>query len=136
MRPPDNSGGAPAQERRPAPAASPRRDAAPSIAPGAHRAGLLALSAERDLWLRRLLAAERAAYRRGAEHGWKQGYEQACADQQAAWHAVAWRVARGDPRSHAQLEAERWKVHGEPRTRETFGRPHPADRRPRTEAAP
>jgi hypothetical protein len=81
---------------------------ASTVTAGTDRAGLLALSRERDLWLRRLLAAERAAYHRGAEFGWKHGYEQACADQRAAWHAVAWRVARGDPRSHAQLDAERY----------------------------
>jgi hypothetical protein len=98
-------------------------------------AGLLALSDERDLWLRRLRDAGKAAFWRGVEHGWKQGYEQACADQQAAYHAMAWRVARGDPRSYAELERERWIVHGEQRTRETFGQPHPADRRPQRKAA-
>jgi hypothetical protein len=98
----------------------------------ADRARLLALSRERDVWLRRLRAAGKAAFWRGVEHGWKQGYEQAAADLEAAWHAMASRVARGDPRSHAELERERWKVHGEARTRETYGQPHPADRRPNT----
>jgi hypothetical protein len=94
--------------------------------------GLLAVSDERDLWLRRLLAAERAAFRRGAEHGWRQGYEASCRDQEAAWRAVAQPVARGDPRSNAEVERERWKVFGEERTPATFGQPHPADRHPNT----
>jgi hypothetical protein len=96
----------------------------------ADRARLLALSRERDLQLRLRLASWREGWRLGDEAGYRRGYEQAAADLEAAWHAMASRVARGDPRSHAELERERWKVHGEARTRETFGLPHPADRRP------
>jgi hypothetical protein len=91
----------------------------------------LALSAERDLQLALRLASWREGYRLGREDGWRAGYETARAELDAAWHAVAARVARGasDP-TYAELERRRWTVHGEPRTRETFGLPHPADRRP------
>jgi hypothetical protein len=91
----------------------------------------LTVSDERDLQLRLRLGACREAYRLGDEHGYWRGYEQAHADLEAGWREMASRVARGDSRSHAELEAERWKVHGEPRTRDTYGLPHPADRRPR-----
>jgi len=45
----------------------------------------------------------------------------------------AWRVAAGRVRvapaspTRAEVEARRWKVRGEHRTRETFGRPHRDD---------
>jgi hypothetical protein len=92
--------------------------------------GWLALSAERDLQLRLRLGYWREGYRLGEEAGYRRGYDQAAADLEAAWHAMARRVARGDPRSFAELERARWTVHGEQRTRETYGLPHPADRRP------
>jgi hypothetical protein len=101
------------------------------MAPLAH-AGWLALSAERDLHLALRHAYWREGYALGREHGWKQGYDAACADQKAAYHAMAWRVAHGDPRSHAELERERWGPGG----RENFGDPRPGDRRPGKEAAP
>jgi hypothetical protein len=94
-------------------------------------AELLALSDERDAQLALRHADRREGYRLGDEAGYRRGYEQAAADLEAGWHEMASRVARGDSRSHAELEAERWKVHGEPRTRDTYGLPHPADRCPR-----
>ena len=77
-------------------------------------AALLELSDERDLWQRRLLGAEQAAYARG--------YADAQADMAAAWHAVADPVARGGPK-HAELEERRWGPEG----REHFGDPRPGD---------
>jgi hypothetical protein len=95
-------------------------------------AGLLALSDERDRWLRRLLAAERAAFHRGAEYGWRLGYEASCRDQEAAWRAVAGRVARGASNpTFAELELRRWGPGG----REHFGDPRPDDRHPGRRAA-
>jgi hypothetical protein len=70
-------------------------------------ASLFDLSDERDLHLRRLLAAERAAFQRGMEFGWHEGYEASCADQEAFWHEMAWRIAHGDPRSYAELQRVR-----------------------------
>lgn len=93
------------------------------------------IGAERDAQLRLRDAAWREGYRLGREHGWKRGFEAAARDLEAAWHETARRVARGDPRPHAELERVRWTVHGEQRTRETFSLPHPADRRPGAEAA-
>ena len=99
------------------------------------RCTLLALSDERDTWQRAALQREREAFRRGLDEGtgegWRLGYEAARAEQEAFWHEAASRVARGanDP-TCAELERRRWTVHGEQRTRATFGRPHPADRRP------
>jgi hypothetical protein len=91
--------------------------------------GLLALSDERDTQLRLRHGYWAEGWRGGYDYGWKQGYEQACADLEALWHEVAAKVARGGP-SHAELERRRWTVHGEQRTRDTYGQPHPADRRP------
>jgi hypothetical protein len=84
-------------------------------------AALLELSAERDKWLARL----------GAEYliGWKLGYaagsaaERLEADQ--AWSALPRRRLPYAPL--ADVEAKRWELRGEQRTRETFGQPHPAD---------
>jgi hypothetical protein len=107
----------------------------PIVARGGDRAALLALSHERDLHLARRHAWWREGYRLGAEDGYRQGYERACADMEAAWREAARPVARGGA-SHAELERRRWTVFGEQRTRETFGLPHPADRRPGREAKP
>jgi hypothetical protein len=92
-------------------------------------AGWLSLSAERDRQLRLRHGYWREGHRHGYERGWRAGYEAARREQEAAWRPLAARVARGasDP-TFAELERRRWAVHGEQRTRETFGRPHPADR--------
>jgi hypothetical protein len=86
------------------------------------RSDVLALSGEREMWLRRMLAAERAAYERGRADGWRDGFEAAYREIEAAWHAVADPVARGGP-SHAELERRRWGPGG----REHFGDPRPDD---------
>jgi hypothetical protein len=72
-----------------------------------HRRASVALSDERDLHLRVRHRYWREGWRLGAEHGWKQGYEAACADQEAAWHEMAWRIAHGDHRSYAELRRVR-----------------------------
>jgi hypothetical protein len=84
--------------------------------------GLLITSDERDQWLRRLLAAELDA--------WRAGYAAGCADERRAsdraWAArPPFKVLDGP--DLAELEAARWNVRGEQRTRETFGLPHPDD---------
>jgi len=96
------------------------------------QARFLALSDERDLWRRAAEVWERMAYwlgyRLGWDRGYRAGYERAHADLAADWHAMAWRVAHGDPRSHAELERARWGPGG----RERFGDPRPGERRPWT----
>lgn len=83
---------------------------------------LLALSGERDTWLRRLLAAERGAYRAG----YAAGRDDERRDADRAWAArPAARAAYGP--SLAEVEAARWQLRGEQRTRATFGSPHQAD---------
>jgi hypothetical protein len=88
----------------------------------ADREALLVTSGERDLWLRRLLAAELAA--------WRAGYAAGRADERRAgdraWSARA-PLKVSDGPDLAELEALRWELRGEPRTRETFGLPHPDD---------
>lgn len=87
-------------------------------------AELLEHSDERDAWLARL----------GDEYqlGWKLGYaagraaERLEADRE--WAAVPPQRIRGGD-ALADVEARRWELRGEIRTRETFGRPHPADHR-------
>jgi hypothetical protein len=84
---------------------------------------VLALSHERDMWLRRLLAAERAAYTRGHRDGWQDGYGAAERNMARLWSEHAGPIARSEPR----LLRRRWSLRGEPRSRETFGRPHRDD---------
>jgi hypothetical protein len=83
---------------------------------------MLDLSDERDLWQQWLFDAQRAAYRAG--------YADGCADAQReadrAWSQRLPLTVRDGP-DHAEIEAARWEVRGERRTRETFGYPHPAD---------
>lgn len=84
-------------------------------------ADLLALSAERDAWLRRLLAAEACAYRRGFADGLREGAEAARREQAAAWQAAAERAAGRVPLT--DLERRRWGPGG----RDCFGDPRPGD---------
>lgn len=90
--------------------------------PGAAVRRLIALSDERDLWERRLLAAERAAYLRG--------YADGQADEQRR-DSLAW-AARPLPRvpdpaapTLAKLLLRRWGPGG----REHFADPRPGDYR-------
>ena len=95
---------------------------------------LLALSDERDTWMRRLLSAGRDSYRRGLADGIALGRRLEAAERDAAWKAIARPAARGGP-SHAELERKRFTVRGEPRTREAFGLPHPDDYKGRERAS-
>lgn len=83
---------------------------------------ILDRSDERDLWQRRLLDAQRAAYRAGYNDG--RADEQRDADRR--WVATPPLTVRDDL-TRDELEARRWTLRGEQRTRETFGLPHPAD---------
>ena len=83
---------------------------------------LLALSDERDWWLRRLLRAEKAGFRRGRAAGFAEGYQAACDEMEAQWQEIARPAARWR-RSHADLEFLRWGPLG----RERFGDPRPGD---------
>lgn len=83
---------------------------------------LLGLSDERDRQQQRLLEAERAAYSQGYADGRAAGRTEA----DRAWAArPRQRTRDGEPL--ADVEARRWELRGELRTRETFGQPHPAD---------
>ena len=92
---------------------------------------LLALSDERDSWMRQLLAAGRESYRRGLADGIALGRRLEGAERDAAWNEIARPVARIDP----ERKRKRWAVRGEQRTRETFGQPHPGDYKGRERAS-
>lgn len=85
---------------------------------------ILALSNERDRWERRCIDAERTGY--------ALGYSDAMARRQRAddqlWAALPPRPFPGNDMTIEQLNQLRWALRGQPRTRETFGAPHPADR--------
>jgi hypothetical protein len=62
-------------------------------------AELLALSDERDMWLRRVLGAWRDGWAVGQDAGWRHGYAQAEADMAASWRTVTRdTLAIADPR--------------------------------------
>lgn len=83
---------------------------------------LVDLSDERDRWEALCAERERAAFERGRAMGDREGYERACADMEAEWHAVAVPASRrGDP--HADLESRRWGPDGPAH----FGDPKPSD---------
>lgn len=119
----------------------PQRDAPRSDHVNAADEQLLALSDERDLWLRRLHTAEREALERGRTLGYDEGFAQAAQDMERRWREIARPVARGAP-THGEVEAARWHVCCRPcrlgghrrgcadcedRSSETYGQPHPAD---------
>ncbi len=83
---------------------------------------LLAVSDERDQWLTRLHAAERAAFARGRAAGRREGYEYAYREMDRRWVEIARPVARGGP-MFAELERKRWGPDG----REHFADPRPGD---------
>jgi hypothetical protein len=85
---------------------------------------LLGLSNERDKWLARLLAAERAAFLRGVARG----RQLEAAERDTGWNRIA-RVALG--LSHREMESRRWGPIGS----EHFGDPRPGDFVPRKRAA-
>jgi hypothetical protein len=86
------------------------------------QAALLALSDERAQWQKYALDLARDAYR----DGYRDGRADEARDADRAWAAQPrQRVRDGD--ALADVEARRWKLRGEQRTRETFGQPHPAD---------
>lgn len=64
-----------------------------------YQTDLLALSDERDLWLSRLLSAERAALDRGYRRGYADGYARQLADSVPSDYEMAEAAVR---------EAERW----------------------------
>jgi hypothetical protein len=74
---------------------------------------VLALSGERDLWLRRVLDASREGYRRGYSDGYDRGYADGAAARKHAQHALADAVA---------LNLRRWDG-----LRRDFGKPRPGD---------
>lgn len=87
---------------------------------------LLELSDERDRWLARSLRMWRAGWQAGYAAGLREGREDAHRELADAWRAAADPVAHGGP-DFAEFEQRRWTLRGEPRSRETFRQPHPAD---------
>jgi hypothetical protein len=89
-----------------------------------------AVSDERDLWTRRLLDAERGAWLGGVAEGWKAALEyvhRARHDDFAPIARLMLAMCGNVSPPLAELEALRWELRGERRTRETFGDPHPDD---------
>lgn len=82
---------------------------------------LLELSDERDQWERRLLAAERAAWQ-AAERAHADDYHVGYID-----GLLRRKHLEHDAVEAGKVYARRWELRGEPRTRETFGRPHRDD---------
>ena len=80
-------------------------------APDDEQRRLLELSDERDMWLRQVLAAERAAYQRGRAAGMDNGRAAADREHAEAWKAAASPIARGGP-AHAQLDRLRYPPDG------------------------
>jgi hypothetical protein len=109
-----------------APTTTRQRKSMTTIHGPADVASLLVLSDERDVWLRRLLAAYHEGYARGREDGYQAGY---------VTGVLARKHADRDVYEGLQLEARRWELRGEQRTRATFGRPHPDDHQGREGAA-
>lgn len=98
---------------------------------------LLALSHERDAWMRRLAGAERDGYRRGYDDGFRDGGEELFARRRALPPVVV-----PDSVTRAEIERRRYhvccgrcrRVGHRPgctrcaaRDRDTFGHPHPDD---------
>jgi ribosome-binding ATPase YchF (GTP1/OBG family) len=76
--------------------------------------------------LRRQLARE--AYELGHSAGWREGREALLREQELAARVATGlieAIAAGP--TFAEMEARRWTVRGEPRTRSAFGEPHPDD---------
>lgn len=67
----------------------------------------------------------RETYAAGYADGHRAGREDHAREQHADWARMARRITRGP--AYAEIEARRWELRGEPRTRATFGQPHPAD---------
>jgi len=81
----------------------------------------LALSAERDRYMGRILAAERRGFERGVAamaDEYERGFHDGC---------MAFKRAQHDAHALTEVEASRWELRGEKRTRATFGMPHPDD---------
>jgi hypothetical protein len=56
------------------------------------------------------------------QRGYRDGYAQCALEIQAAEHGIVAVLT-----AQADIERRRWRLRGEPRTRETFARPHPDD---------
>lgn len=89
-------------------------------------ADVLDRSNERDMYVNRITEAHRTGWLAGHEDGYGDGRRDEAAERDRDWRRIAKPIARGGP-SAAELEAKRWTVRGEQRTRDTFGQPHPGD---------
>lgn len=89
-------------------------------------ADIAAVSDERDQWHALLLAAERAAFRRGFIAGDKRGSERVHTELAADWHAIAEPASRGGAESFGKYELRRWGPGGP----KHFADPRPGDLTP------
>ena len=80
--------------------------------------GLLEYSDLLDGQLRQRLAAYRQGHEDGREVGYDAGYEDGIAERKRAQQDIV---------AALKVHARRWELRGEPRARETFGKPHPGD---------
>lgn len=103
-----------------------RQHAEPPVDLATALAELLELSDERDRWQSRLGDEYRIGWKLGYAAAIDQGRRLEAAERDRAWNRAAQSIARGG-RTHAELERRRWALRGDPRTRETFGQPHPDD---------
>lgn len=83
---------------------------------------VLALSDERDAWIARVYAAERAGYERGLEVGREQGYRYALQEEAIERGIVGAPFRRPGP-GFKELERRRWGRKG----RAHFADPRPGD---------
>jgi hypothetical protein len=81
----------------------------------------LTLSRERDLWMKRVLEAEKRGFDRGVNLGREQGFALADAELERSWRTLAAGIMNAP--SFADLEFLRWGPGG----REKFGQPRPGD---------
>lgn len=88
-------------------------------------ASLIGESDDRARQLGRELAAWRDGYRLGFDAGAEVGRGAEAHERDQAHARLARHVLQGEPLD--DVEARRWTLRGEQRTRATFGQPHPAD---------
>jgi hypothetical protein len=80
--------------------------------------GLLEFSDLMDKQLAMQLAAYREGYEDGRQVGYDNGYDDGIAERKRAQQDIV---------ATLKVHGRRWELRGEPRARETFGKPHPAD---------
>lgn len=104
-----------------------RDEPVPALTAAEVVAALIGESDDRARQLARQLAAWREGYERGFTAGVDVGRVAEAHERDQAHARLARHVIHGEPLD--ETEHRRWRLRGETRTRQTFGRPHPADYR-------